>query len=75
MRLVEVIDASAMTAFMFSFSASRSKGLRLPDLFLSFFLSFEELKKEEPVPALRLARDWAVLGVVLEEPAGPDEPA
>ena len=38
MRLVDVIDASAMTAFMFSFSASRSKGLRLPDLFLSFFL-------------------------------------
>lgn len=58
MRFVDVIEASAMTAFMFSFSASRLNGFRFEEpLLLSFFLSFDELKNEDPVPALRFARD------------------
>jgi hypothetical protein len=70
MRFVDVIEASAMTAFMFSFSASRLNGLRFAEpLLLSFFLSFDEPKKDDPVPALLFASEWAVLGVLLEGPA------
>jgi len=51
-RFVAEIEDSAMVAFIWSFSASRLKGLRLLD-FLSlsfFFLSLEEDPKKDPEP-------------------------
>lgn len=72
MRFVDVIEASAMTAFMLSFSASRLNGLRFEDpLFLSFFLSLDELKNDDPVPALRFAKAWAVLVLLDDDADGP----
>ena len=47
-KLVDAIEASAMTDFIWSFSASRLNGFRFPfALSFSFFLSFE-LPKNEP---------------------------